>query len=68
MIQEITLNEEADQDKSFRASSPLLFNVSNSQYSNIYKSNMPHINAQYSDMNDDGSNNIISLNYDTLKT
>ena len=35
MIQEITLNEEADQDKSFRASSPLLFSVSNSEFRNI---------------------------------
>ena len=68
-IQKRTSNEEADHDKSFRASGPLLFNVSN--YNIIYNinnnidiNNIPNIKAEYSNMSDDEGNNNTSSNYD----
>ena len=64
LIQKRTFIEEADHDKSFRTSSPLLFNAYNSQFSNIDISNIPTINAEYLNMSDDDyeCNNNISLN------
>ena len=61
LFQERTFNEEVDHDNSFRASTPLLINKTNSQFNNIDISNIPNINT-YENFNIASNNDADTLN------